>query len=239
METRKLQAKEISCRVQQINENGLSLLLYITSRAAMNLLDDTFGPLMWKRESKEVNGEERCVVSVYNSEIREWISRDDVGTASYTEKEKGRASDAFKRACVNFGIGRELYSAPYIWITNAQATIKKKAVKDRDVYYTYDKFAVKSITYNGKGEIDSLEIYNTTQGEVVYRLFPTEHITKPMLITLEKAIKEIGDYNYFDVQKIYDMCSITCLKEMDVKDYQSVYNKLLKMIDMKKKSGDT
>ena len=106
MEARKLQAKEISCRVQQITADGLSLLLYITSRAAMNLMDDTFGALMWKRESREVNGEERCVVSVYNPEIKEWISRDDVGTASYTEKEKGRASDAFKRACVNFGIGR-------------------------------------------------------------------------------------------------------------------------------------
>lgn len=237
MEVRRLQAKEISCRVQQINENGLSLLLYITSRAAMNLLDDTYGPLMWKRESKEVNGEERCVVSVYNKEIGEWISRDDVGTASYTEKEKGRASDAFKRACVNFGIGRELYSAPYIWITNAQAHIKKK--KDRDVYYTYDKFAVKSISYNGKGEIDSLEIVNVSDNnEVVYKQFPTEHITKPMLITLEEAIKEIGDFNNFNVQKIYDMCSITNLREMDVKDYQPVYNKLLKTITMKKKNGD-
>lgn len=64
MEARKLQAKEISCRVQQITADGLSLLLYITSRAAMNLMDDTFGALMWKRESREVNGEERCVVSV-------------------------------------------------------------------------------------------------------------------------------------------------------------------------------
>ena len=129
MEARKLQAKEISCRVQQITADGLSLLLYITSRAAMNLMDDTFGALMWKRESREVNGEERCVVSVYNPEIKEWISRDDVGTASYTEKEKGRASDAFKRACVNFGIGRELYSAPRIWITNACATIKRRKIK--------------------------------------------------------------------------------------------------------------
>lgn len=236
MEVRRLQAKEISCRVQQINADGLSLLLYITSRAAMNLLDDTYGALMWKRESKEVNGEERCVVSVYNKEIKEWISRDDVGTASNTEKEKGRASDAFKRACVNFGIGRELYSAPHIWITNAQATIKKK--KDRDVYYTYDKFIVKSITYNKKGEIDSLEIFNTSKDEVVYKLYPAERITKPMLITLEEAIEEIGNYNGFEVQKIYDMCSIDNLKEMSVKDYQPVYNKLLKMIDMKRKNGD-
>lgn len=235
MEVRRLQAKEISCRVQQIREDGLSLLLYITSRAAMNLLDDTYGRLMWKRESKEVNGEERCVVSVYNPDIKEWISRDDVGTASYTEKEKGRASDAFKRACVNFGIGRELYSAPHIWITNAQATIKKK--KDKDIYYTYDRFRVKSISYNGKGEIDSLEIMNQSTGEVVYKKYPTERITKPMLITLEDAIQEIGNFNYFNVQMIYDMCSISDLKDMDVKDYQSVYNKLLKMIDMKKRSA--
>lgn len=237
MEARKLQAKEISCRVQQITADGLSLLLYITSRAAMNLMDDTYGKLMWKRESKEVNGEERCIVSVYNKEIHEWITRDDVGTASYTEKEKGRASDAFKRACVNFGIGRELYSAPRIWITNAQAKIQKK--KDKDVYYTYDRFAVKSITYNNRGEIDSLEIINLSRDkEVVFKQFPTIRITKPMLITIQDAIKEIGDFNDFSVDKIYDMCSISDLKEMSVNDYESVYNKLIKMIDMKKRGCD-
>lgn len=236
MEARKLQAKEISCRVQQITEDGLSLLLYITSRAAMNLMDETFGPLMWKRESKEINGEERCVVSVYNPEIKEWISRDDVGTASYTEKEKGRASDAFKRACVNFGIGRELYSAPRIWITNACAAIKKK--KDKEVYYTYDRFIVKSISYNSKGEIDSLEIINESSKEVVYKKFPTSYITKPMYNTLIEAIEEIGDFNDFSVQKVYDMCSISDLKKMSIEDYQPVYNKLLKMIEMKKRGCD-
>lgn len=236
MEARKLQAKEISCRVQQITSDGLSLLLYITSRAAMNLMDDTFGSLMWKRESKEINGEERCVVSVYNPEIKEWISRDDVGTASYTEKEKGRASDAFKRACVNFGIGRELYSAPRIWITNACASIKKK--KDKDVYYTYDRFSVKSISYNSKGEIDSLEIVNDSTKEVVYRKYPTSYITKAMYNTLEEAIEKIGDFNNFSIQMVYDMCSISDLKKMSVEDYQPVYNKLLKMIEMKKRGCD-
>ena len=70
----------------------------------------------------------------------------------------------------------------------------------------------------------------------------TGNIRPPTLqkqcITLEEAINTIGDFNNFSIQMVYDMCSISDLKKMPVEDYQPVYNKLLKMIEMKKRGCD-
>ncbi len=76
----------------------------------MDILDETVGVYNWKREHTRDNA--NCIVSIYDQEKKEWISKEDTGTESNTEKEKGLASDSFKRACVNLGIGRELYTAP-------------------------------------------------------------------------------------------------------------------------------
>ena len=111
MEFRKLRADEIDCRVNTINEKGLSLLLYKDARCDMNILDETVGCMNWKRSHTRDNA--NCIVSIYNKEIGEWVSKEDTGTESYTEKEKGLASDSFKRACFNWGIGRELYTSPF------------------------------------------------------------------------------------------------------------------------------
>lgn len=100
-----LQANEISCRVQQISEKGLSLLLYVTSRDGQKRLDEKFGELGWQDRYEVIDGDLYCIISVWDSEKKMWISKEDVGTASYTAKEKGRASDAFKRACVKHGTG--------------------------------------------------------------------------------------------------------------------------------------
>lgn len=85
-----------------------------------------------------------------------WIAKQDVGISSYSEKEKGQASDSFKRACFNWGIGRELYSAPFIWISANKVNIQKK----NDKYVSYDKFSVQYISYNEHREIESLIIVN-------------------------------------------------------------------------------
>lgn len=121
---RHLEKEEIECRVSQIKDykkNGkdaafCQLLLYKDARVDQRLLDETFGPFNWKREHHLIGDRLYCTVSVWDSEKKEWISKQDVGTESYTEKEKGQASDSFKRACFNWGIGRELYSAPQITI---------------------------------------------------------------------------------------------------------------------------
>ena len=111
---RTLKANEIDCRVAQIESNWCSLLLYKDARADMDLLDETVGATNWKREHSRENA--NCIVSIYDSDKKEWVSKEDTGTESFTEQEKGLASDSFKRACVNWGIGRELYTSPAIFI---------------------------------------------------------------------------------------------------------------------------
>ena len=111
---RLLRADEIDCRPQTVKAGGCSLLLYKDARCDMAILDETYGSLSWKREHTRDN--HNCIVSVWNSDIQQWISKEDTGIESNSEAAKGLASDSFKRACVNFGIGRELYTAPFIWI---------------------------------------------------------------------------------------------------------------------------
>ena len=164
LEFRTLRADEIDCRVATINEKGLSLLLYKDARCDMNILDETVGCMNWKREHTRDNA--NCIVSLYNEELKEWVSKEDTGTESFTEKEKGLASDSFKRACFNWGIGRELYTAPFIWVSSQNATIKPKG----DKYTTTDTFKVLKIEYNDKKEIIDLQIINAKTGEVVYKM---------------------------------------------------------------------
>lgn len=122
---RPLRADEIEVRVARKTEKGTQFLLYKDARADMNLLDETVGAENWKRSHELINGNLYCNVSIritHDDGTTEWVTKQDVGTESNTEKEKGEASDSFKRACVNWGIGRELYTAPFIWISAAMLT---------------------------------------------------------------------------------------------------------------------
>ena len=132
------------------------------------ILDETFGCFGWKRTHQSIDGNLYCTVELWDSEKKEWISKQDVGTVSYTEKEKGQASDSFKRACVTVGIGRELYSAPFIWVSAQKCHLQRK----NDKWICYDKFAVTDISYSESREITGLTIVNQESGEVVYSMFP-------------------------------------------------------------------
>lgn len=160
---RKLKAEEIECRVAQISDKGLSLLLYKDARCDMNILDETVGPMNWKREHTRDN--KNCIVSIYDKDKKEWIGKEDTGTESFTEAEKGLASDSFKRACVNFGIGRELYTAPKIWISADKCEIKT-GPKGKPA--CYDKFSVAKLTYKANGDINGLAIVNDKTSKVVF-----------------------------------------------------------------------
>ena len=162
-EIRLLRANEIECRVSTISEKGISLLLYKDARVDQKILDETFTPFGWKRSHQSIDGNLYCIVEIYDEDKKEWVSKQDVGVISYSEKEKGQASDSFKRACFNWGIGRELYSAPFIWIPANKVNIQPKG----DKYITYDRFKVQYITYNEQREIDSLVIVNES-GNLVY-----------------------------------------------------------------------
>lgn len=110
-----LQIDEIDFRIQSINKDGYATFLaYKNARADMDRLDEVVGHLNWKREHTRDN--HNCIVSIWDDAKKEWISKEDTGTESYAEKEKGLASDSFKRACFNWGIGRELYEYPQIQI---------------------------------------------------------------------------------------------------------------------------
>lgn len=161
---RTLKPDEIECRVGTINDKGLTLLLYKDARCDMNLLDES--EVKWKREHQLINGKLFCTVSIWDEEIKEWVGRQDVGVESNTEATKGEASDSFKRACFNWGIGRELYSAPFIWVSNTKYEAKtNKSGKPT----TYDKFSVTNIKYDEETrEITGLAIKNDKSGKGVF-----------------------------------------------------------------------
>ena len=153
---RTLRADEIDARVGTAKDGGkgVSLLLYKDARCDQNILDETVGPYNWQRSHSRDNA--NCIVSIWDKEKQQWISKEDTGTESKTEAEKGLASDSFKRACFNWGIGRELYSAPFIWIPGDPQKLK------------YEKFRVLEIGYDENREINKLAIADKS-GVVVYK----------------------------------------------------------------------
>ena len=166
MNFRKLEAREIDARISTINENGLTLLLYKDARVDQNILDETVGAENWQRSHEIIGGNLYCTVSIWDDNKKIWVSKQDVGTESYTEKEKGQASDSFKRACFNWGIGRELYTAPFIWIKAGDANITEKQGKK----VCNDRFEVTGILYDADGNINFLKIVNAKTHKVVYQL---------------------------------------------------------------------
>ena len=156
---RLLRADEIDCRVQSVFQGkGCTLLLYKDARCDMNILDETVGPFNWQRTHSRENA--NCTVSIWNG--TQWVSKEDTGTESNTEAQKGLASDSFKRACFNWGIGRELYTAPFIWIPADKADIREGRNGKPQVK---TKFDVTAIEYEGQ-RISYLEI--TGNGEAVF-----------------------------------------------------------------------
>lgn len=184
---RLLKAEEIECRISTINEKGLSLLLYKDARVDQRILDETFGAFGWKRSHQCIDGNLYCTVEILDRETGQWVAKQDVGTTGYTEKEKSQASDSFKRACFNWGIGRELYSAPFIWIPAARAGIWQKG----DRYFSNEHFSVSAISYNDSREIVSLEIKDS-HGQTVYSLGQGRNAWKEKQKE-EKAVQNAGD----------------------------------------------
>lgn len=163
LQFRDLRADEIDVRIAQVKEGkGMALLLYKDARCDMNILDETVGAYNWQRSHSRDNA--NCTVSIWDEAKGQWISKEDVGTESNTEAQKGLASDSFKRACFNWGIGRELYTAPFIWVSSDKVTGK------------YDKFSVAEITITDK-KIVALSIKNETTGNIVYTFGKASKVT--------------------------------------------------------------
>lgn len=162
---RTLHADEIELRVGTVSAKGATLLLYKDARCDQTVLDETVGAMNWQRHHSRDNA--NCTVSIWDAEKQMWISKEDTGTESMTEKEKGLASDSFKRACTNWGIGRELYSSPWIFVP---VPTQKKQNGGRgfelcDPYYFYGA-KVSSIEYDEKRKISALTIVDEDGNEI-------------------------------------------------------------------------
>ena len=155
-EIRTLRADEIECRVQQVKKNGCVLLIYKDARVDMRILDEVYGSENWQRTHEVINGNLFCNVEIWCDTKKQWIKKQDVGTESNTEKQKGEASDSFKRACFNVGIGRELYTAPFTWINLAENEVTESSGKFSLKFGI--SFSVKEIEYNENKEITKLVI---------------------------------------------------------------------------------
>ena len=238
MNFRKLKANEIEARVATVNASGCSLLLYKDARVDQKLLDETLGVFGWKRSHQLIGDRLYCTVEVWDATKEQWISKQDVGTESYTEKEKGQASDSFKRACFNLGIGRELYSAPFIWVSSGICDIRN----DNGRYTTKDRFEVQDIGYDEEGDINKLTIINAKSKNVVYTFGEAtteeekmmkkadDKITKTMLTAVKASIKKNG----FVDTKICEYFGISDLSEMTTMQMRT-FNKMVEDSQKEKK----
>lgn len=179
-EIRPLTADDVEVRVGTVgqNKNGgyMTMLLYKNARVDMQILDEVYGSENWQRVHKEINGSIYCGVGIWDGTKGMWVWKWDCGSESNTEKEKGAASDSFKRACFNVGIGRELYNSPFIFLPVA---VKPK--KNGYGYELNDPSEVRGIKVsemiveevNGKRYVSSLSL---TQGGKLLQTFTNKEI---------------------------------------------------------------
>lgn len=211
-EIRLLEADEIECGVATINEKGVSLLLFKDARVDQKILDETFTPFGWSRSHQNIEGNLYCTVEIWDEDKLQWVGKQDVGTMSYSEKEKGQASDSFKRVCFNWGIGRELYTAPFIWIPASKVAIQKKG----DKYVTTERFNVKEISYNAKREIVSLIITNS-QNTVLFSLGANQNSGLK-----EKLVKGINIWQMQELERELERTGVEITAVLDRYGLQSL-----------------
>lgn len=163
---RLLKADEIEVKVKQVKENGSVFLLYKTARTDMDLLDETVKPHLWQSDYKVVNDNLYAGIGICCS--GEWVWKWDCGIESRADGEgnekKGEASDAFKRAGFKWGIGRELYTSPFIWI--GSDVLPTMPAGNGYKLKGFPKLSVKKIDYIDK-KISMLELVDD-KGRVVY-----------------------------------------------------------------------
>ena len=227
---RNLNPEEIDCRVGAIMEQGISLLLYKDARVDQTILDEVFGIYGWQRRHNMIGNELYCILSIWDDEKQQWVEKEDVGIESDYQKAKGAASDSFKRACFNVGIGRELYSAPFIYVP-----LNKVRMDDKNGKKTVkDSFSVKSIETSADKIITALEITNQ-RGEIVYTYRLNRKQEKPVheeepqepLSTEEIQLlyMELGRTGV-PVQQILSRYGITAIQQMDQKTYKKAISAL-------------
>jgi len=239
MEFRLLRENEIDVRVSQIASNYCTLLLYKDARVDQNILDETVGCMNWQK--RYVRDNANCIVGIWDEEKKQWVEKEDTGTESFTEQEKGLASDSFKRACFNWGIGRELYTAPSIFIfPRKDMGVKKKEDEEskeffekNNKYTTKTKFYVDLIGYDDKRCINNLVIRDN-KGNSRFELLTKEkekELNKEFL-ELQKLIRENEEQDdNFDRAEFYKYFDVSADNQLNFKQRKEAIELLTKRLE--------
>lgn len=240
---RKLTANDVEARVQSCDENGFILLLYKNARCDMNILDETVGAENWQREHYECKGNLFCRVGIRcddtKHQILDWVFKSDCGTESNTEKEKGESSDSFKRACFNWGIGRELYTAPKTKIKGHTYQTKRGG---KDVwlpeYYAFDVVQMEvsdemprritALTIIGKsmqGGYHEDEIFTWSDKNPKQKTTTAEPVQKATPKQIEVLKKT---YTGTNLAKLLEMNNITAIEDLPMAKASEIISKLKK-----------
>ena len=226
---RGLRPDEIDVRVGSVSAKGVSLLLYKDARCDMNILDETYGVTGWQRKHEVINGNLYCGIGIWNDNINDWVWKWDCGTESYTEKEKGEASDSFKRAAFNIGIGRELYTGGFIFV--ACPTQKKSTGKGYELenQYQFNGAYVSDIQYKEtehKREIIGLVIKDS-KGNQLYakrgQTVDTGEVTSTEILELFEIAEKAG----YSKDTVFKQCESKYKKETPDKLTMAEYKQLM------------
>lgn len=239
MEFRTLKANEIDVRVAQIEKTWCTLLLYKDARVDMNILDETVGSMNWQKRYVRENA--NCIVGIWDNEKNQWIEKEDTGTESFTEQEKGLASDSFKRACFNWGIGRELYTAPSIFVLPRKdmGKVRKQDEESNEFfanangkYTTKTRFYVDYIDYDEKRNIQDLVIRDH-KGNIRFEQLQkeTENEFNKQFEKLRKLItaNEDKDDN-FNREEFYKYFSVSMDNQLNFKQREKAIELLEKRL---------
>lgn len=243
MKFRLLKASEIDCRVAQIEKTWCTLLLYKDARVDQNILDETVGCMNWQKRYVRENA--NCIVGIWDEEKKQWVEKEDTGTESFSEAEKGLASDSFKRACFNWGIGRELYTAPSIFIFPRKDIKYKNGGKEVDEFFEYKdgkyttktRFEVEIITYDENNNIKDLIIRDNKGNERFTQVSKelNEELTK-ITSQFKKAIERAEDIDKdFEREKLYEYFGKQVDSQLTYKEKQEAIELLKEKY--KKKEG--
>ena len=223
LEFRLLKAEEIEARISTCNQYGVGLLLYKDARCDQNILDEIVGPTNWQRHHSRDNA--NCIVSIWDDAKQQWIEKEDTGTESFTEKEKGLASDSFKRACFNWGIGRELYTAPNMFVF---AKDLKTLKQDGSRWVCKDSFKVTDIQYIDDKivyvKVLNLKTNNTIEFGVPASDVPKLQAVEQTLVSdlKVKALEEKCKADNVDVNDILKLYKVNSLAELTEVKYANI-----------------
>lgn len=226
MKFRLLRADEIECRIAQCNAYGVGILLYKDARCDMNILDETVGSENWQRHHSRDNA--NCIVSIWDSKKQMWIEKEDTGTESFTEREKGLASDSFKRACFNWGIGRELYSAPQMFVRKADL---ETLTESNGKWSCRDFFKVTALAYEGN-QISTVIIKNMkndkelsfSNSKPMTHEVPEDVSNNKISETKVKALRTKMKASGIEEEKILSLYKLDKLEEMTERQFLNCVN---------------